>query len=109
MEAARFGLTADLADRPTPPTPTAETHSSIETEENFVTPQVSSPTADHPREVGPRPKWGKATDESPTPVTAAGARNRHWQRPGHVAAVTDLTVSPVTKLSVTVSAVTGGS
>ena len=108
MEAARFGLTADLADRPTPPTPpTAKTQ--YRNGSNFVTPQVSSPTADHPREVGPQPKWGIFTDEHSTPVTAAGARNRHWQRPGHVAAVTDLTVSPVTKLSVTVSAVTGGS
>ena len=61
------GLTADLADRPTPPTPpTAETQ--YRNGRNFVTPQVSSPTADHPREIRPQPKWGNSTDEPPTPV-----------------------------------------
>ena len=74
MGTARFGLTADLTDRPIPPTPpTAKTQ--YRNGRNFVTPQVSSPTADHPREVRPQPKWGNSTGEPPTPVTAANFQN----------------------------------
>ena len=100
--------------RPTDPADLADRQNSVPKRKQFRHTQVSSPTADHPREVGPRPKWGILTNLVPPSHRRAkpplGTGNGRARGPTCGSPViTDLTVSQVTKLSVNASAVTGGS